>query len=1067
MNIQESQHTSNDSRTGKHSIVFDPKDLLIKDYLNKDSQAFFTCISSLYQADEEQFIDQLLWLAEPSYNDNKAIEKLARQLTNYVRKYPKGTDDINELLLAYNLDTPEGKSLIALVEGLPRIPDTYGKNALIADKLASAQWQAELQPSSSAYIKSTHIKNVTRYLAFGSKVFNTDNKADNMSLFQRFGEYLGEPFIRLYVNHLSKRIINKFICADSMEKAKLATNGDRNKGYNHCFDLLAHQSITQAQADKNLHDYQDAIKTLATNQVKEGELQPSLVVKVSSLHPRYTSMHTNTVVQEVSAKVIQLIQQAREAHVDLMIDAESEDNTQLTLKIFELLYRSEASKDWHGLGITVKACSKRSIAVVTWLASLAKEVGDRISIRMIKGDDWQSEIKHTQQKSFADYSVWTRKENTDLAYLACAKFLLAEHLQELVLPQFATHNVQTIASIITMKTYNNFEIHQSHGIHKALSEYLLNTHGVKVRIHTPVSDHAQAVDYVVTRLIQFSDKHSAMYQLINKEYSVNSLIEHPYDRLSEYDSVSDPQTQLPSAQSSVIPNILIDEQWLQFAKKLDKAHTELWEATNFVNGVELANDIIGGLPVVSPFNTDQLVGTAHLGIAELAHYAVDLANKAQSSWQSVTVSQRSDIVRAIANLYEENFAQLVSFCQRETAKNIHDAIDEVRHAIDLCRFYADQAQLVVNETADCTNINGKNSKKVRQPRGTMVSISTCSSPLANFSEQIVASLLTGNTVVAKPAQQASLTAHYALTLMYEAGIPHSALQFIVGGAEIGEALIKAPSVNGVLFTGTTNTAQAINQVLQQKALDTSVKTADELPIFVARSGGQNAFIADSTADPIQVALDAVHSAFHSSGQHCGACRILCLQEEIADSVIELIKGYMSELVVSEPLSRETDISAVIDKQAQSSLVAHIERMNKSQNSDVIYQTPISEAWRSHLHHSSFVRPTLVKVNNIAVIEQEQFGPILHVLRYKANEIDSLIEQINNTGYRLSLGIHSRIDSFVEYIEQRTNTGNTYVNRDQLGRIAGVQPFGGSGLSGTAPQSGSQKYLAQLMKWVDA
>ncbi len=493
-----------------------------------------------------------------------------------------------------------------------------------------------------------------------------------------------------------------------------------------------------------------------------------------------------------------------------------------------------------------------------------------------------------------------------------------------------------------------------------------------------------------------------------------------------------------------------------------------WFATSIVDGHELENDIVGGQQVLSPYKWSDVVGISHAGTPELADFAVTVAVNGQEKWQAVSASERANILRNIANLYEENYAELMVLCQREAGKTMQDSIDEIREAVDFCRFYADEAERLDGEIDEYTDLNDNIIYQERQARGTMVCISPWNFPLAIFTGQIVACLVTGNTVVAKPAEQTSLVAHYAIQLMHKAGVPHSALQLVLGGGDVGSALTQAKNINGVIFTGSTRTAQLINQSLYsnlEEDAETPLETVDDLPILIAETGGQNAMIVDSTALPEQIAIDAVMGAFGSAGQRCSACRILCVQEDIAKNVLELVQGHMAELSVGNPLNVTTDVGPVIDKEAQSSLLAHIEKMKKEDKARVLYQTPIAKDWSNYLDQATFVQPTVIEVDNIEVIGGEHFGPILHVLPYKAKDLDKLIDQINATGYGLTMGIHSRIESTSEHIERRSIVGNTYVNRNQIGAVVNVQPFGGNGLSGTGPKAGGPHYLARLMKWV--
>ena len=513
------------------------------------------------------------------------------------------------------------------------------------------------------------------------------------------------------------------------------------------------------------------------------------------------------------------------------------------------------------------------------------------------------------------------------------------------------------------------------------------------------------------------------------------------------------------------PNIFVESQWLPFKSAIDSHLHKTWSATSIVNGKAVDEYEVEGVThkletqtVRAPWNHEVSAGEVTYANAQIAGQAIDAAVAGQSVWQAVSAAKRAEILRKIADLYEENYAELMALCQIEAGKTLQDGIDEIKEAVDFCRFYADEAERLDDVVHEFTDLAGKQSRQVYKPRGTFVCISPWNFPLAIYTGQIVAALAAGNTVVAKPAEQTSLIAHFGAQLMYQAGVPTQALQLVIGAGDVGGALTAADNIAGVIFTGSTQTAQRINQSLNDHA-----QASGELPVFIAETGGQNAMIVDSTALPEQVVRDAVLSAFGSAGQRCSACRILCVQEEMADNLIELLQGNMAELSVGNPLYAATDVGPVIDADAKRSLEAHIERMDAEPTATILAQTPMSSSSVVSQEQSTFVLPTAIEVKSIDVIGGEHFGPILHVLRYQARDLNKLIDAINATGFGLTLGIHSRIENTVEHIERRAFVGNTYINRNQIGAVVNVQPFGGCGLSGTGPKAGGPHYVARLMQ----
>ena len=1054
-----------DQFTPQEPILFKPADLLSPDYITQSSETLHARISPLYSVDEERWLSELLPLAKPTDSEREAAATQTRQLVEHVRNDGKAVKMVDSLLLEYSLDTQEGILLMSLAEALIRVPDNYTADALIHDKMSVADWKKHLKNDNGFIVNAS-----TWGMMMTGRVVSIDSNTTASGFLDRMTKKMGEPVIRSAMQKAMRIMGHQFVLGETIEGANKNSQPYRNKGYTYSFDMLGEAAITHRDAEKYFNDYLHAIKATASIKVKEGMPKPSVSIKLSALHPRYEATQEAQVMGLLRQRCLLLIEAAREVNVDISIDAEEADRLEISLKLFESLYRDNLTADWDGLGIVVQGYSKRAIAILVWLARLATEVGDRIPVRLVKGAYWDTEIKLAQQKGLSGYPVWTRKEGTDTAYLACARFLLSEHLRGLIWPQFATHNAHTLASIMTMSAHRDFEFQRLHGMGDALYDHILQAYQIPVRIYAPVGAHKDLLPYLVRRLLENGANSSFVHQLLDKSYPIDKLTVHPYDKLLTNDTLHNPDIPLPldiygKRRASFGPNIFVESQWLPFKAAIDSHLHKTWSATSIINGkavndyeVDGASQQLESQTVRAPWNHEVIAGDVKYANAELALQAIDAAVAGQSAWQAVPAAQRAAILRRVADLYEENYAELMALCQIEAGKTMQDGIDEIKEAVDFCRFYADEAERLDDVVHEFTDLTGKPSRQVYKARGTFVCISPWNFPLAIYTGQIVAALAAGNTVVAKPAEQTSLIAHFAAQLMYQAGIPAEALQLVTGAGDVGGALTAADNIAGVIFTGSTQTAQRINQ-----SLNNHVQANGELPVFIAETGGQNAMIVDSTALPEQVVKDAVLSAFGSAGQRCSACRILCVQEEVADDLIELLQGTMAELIVGNPLHVTTDVGPVIDADAKRSLEAHIERMAAEPTATILAQTPMSASSVVSQEQSTFVLPTAIEVKSIDVIGGEHFGPILHVLRYQATDLNQLIDAINGTGFGLTLGIHSRIENIVEHIERRAFVGNTYINRNQIGAVVNVQPFGGCGLSGTGPKAGGPHYVARLMQ----
>ena len=714
------------------------------------------------------------------------------------------------------------------------------------------------------------------------------------------------------------------------------------------------------------------------------------------------------------------------------------------------MYNHTDVKGWGNFGLVVQAYTKRAMPVLCWLTLLAKEQGDLIPVRLVKGAYWDTEIKLCQQAGLDGYPVFTRKEGTDVSYLACARYLLSPLTDGLIYSQFATHNAHTVTCILSMAGQRAFEFQRLHGMGDALYDTVIEQNSCAVRIYAPVGAHKDLLPYLVRRLLENGANSSFVHKLVDKKVPVETLIEHPLVSLRRHASPANHRIPMPAdiygaqRRNSKGVNLNVLSQWLPLKQQLDSHMQSRWTGAPLVNGKRLTGE---SRAVMCPYALSHQVGEVIWATAEQTHEAIDQLAAAFPAWNATPVDTRAAVLERTADLLEEHLPELMALCTREAGKSLQDGIDEVREAVDFCRYYALQARQRF-ALITLPGPTGESNELYLQGRGVFACISPWNFPLAIFLGQVSAALVTGNTVVAKPAEQTSLLAVRCVELMFEAGLPGNALALLPGdGAQVGSVITSDPRITGVAFTGSTQTAHLINRALA--ARDSAIAP------MVAETGGQNAMLVDSTALPEQVVKDVVHSAFTSAGQRCSALRVLYIQEDIAPRVLELLKGAMAELHVGDPFSRATDLGPVIDADARNGLLKHIETMKAGDR--LIAETPLPEGLDGH-----FVAPVAFRLDSIKQLDREHFGPILHVITWRNDGLDKVIDEINATGFGLTLGIHSRNEDTALHIDRRVRIGNVYINRNQIGAVVGVQPFGGMGLSGTGPKAGGPHYLLRFV-----
>jgi len=1030
--------------------MFKASRVLQGDVLDTSAGEFFPLISANYCVDEAAWLGELMPLADPGEAGTAAIREKARALIEAVRRRGNAEDTLDALLREYSLDTQEGLMLMCLAEALLRVPDPATAEALIRDKLSAAQWAQHLGHSDNLLVNFA----AWGLLMTGRLVSPESADGQPKKVIGRLLQRSGEPVIRAALSQAMKLMGSQFVLGRSIVEALRNGRRDRERGYSHSFDMLGEAALTEGAAERYLTDYRLAIEALGREpQVGSGP-RPSISIKLSALHPRYEAAQRQRVLVELFASVRELAELARSLNVGITIDAEEADRLELSLELFEKLLCDPTIRGWGEFGLVVQAYSKRCLPVLVWLTLLGRELDTRIPVRLVKGAYWDSEIKQSQVQGLDGYPVFTRKEGTDISYLACARYLLGEHTRGVLYPQFATHNAHTVACILTMageaRAPRDFEFQRLHGMGSALYDCVLEQHRARVRIYAPVGAHRELLPYLVRRLLENGANSSFVHRLVDQRVPVEALIEHPLEQLRRYSALANPRIPLPAEihgaerRNSRGINLNVRSQWEPFERALRVQLEHRWQAAPLIDGEVLAGEV---REVRSPQDLDRVVGTVWFAATELVGQAMERLAAAWPRWNATPVGQRAAILERLAELLEEHRTELVALCTLEAGKTLQDSLDEVREAVDFCRYYARQARLTLGRT-ELRGPTGERNELFYEGRGLFVCISPWNFPLAIYLGQIAAALVAGNCVLAKPAEQTSLIAARALELLFAAGLPKDTIAFLPGdGPGLGAACCADPHLAGVCFTGSTDTARLINRRLAWRD--------GPLATLLAETGGQNVMIVDSTALPEQVVKDVLHSAFTSAGQRCSALRVLYLQNEVAGRVIGLLRGAMAELRIGQPQRRDTDVGPLIDAEARQGLLAHVETLRGEGR--LLAEARLPSGLNGH-----FLAPLAFEIGGIGELKKEHFGPILHVVRYAAEDLEQVVAAINASGYGLTLGVHSRNEATARRIEALARVGNLYINRNQIGAVVGVQPFGGCGLSGTGPKAGGPNYLLRFV-----
>lgn len=989
-------------------------------------------IRTNYLPDEDAAVKRLAEATGLSTEDRDAISARAADLVRAVR----GSSDprlMEVFLSAYGLSTKEGVALMCLAEALLRVPDTETMDDLIADKIAPHDWSAHSGGSSSIFVNAS-----TWALMLTGRVLDEGEGGIEGTL-RSMVRRLGEPVIRKAVAAAMREMGEQFVLGRTIAEAIKRGRPMIQKGYLYSFDMLGEAARTEADALRYLKAYADAISSLDSGSNGPDIRQNhGISVKLSALHPRYEEAQKEKMLPVMAERLLSLALAARHSRMGLNIDAEEADRLDLSLDVIERVLAEPELAGWNGFGVVVQAYGPRAAFTIDWLHALAKKYDRNIMVRLVKGAYWDTEIKRAQTLGLSGYPVFTRKANTDVSYMACAKKLLS--MTDRIYPQFATHNAHTVAAILSMADNRDaFEFQRLHGMGEALHETVRQAEGTRCRIYAPVGAHSDLLAYLVRRLLENGANSSFVHQLTDEDVEPEDIARDPLETVESQGPAANPAIARPATVfgagrrnskgfdiTDPVTLAAIDK------AKADFAGPERWHAKPITRAAGYGKQ----RRVVNPAKPDEVVGTVSEAAAKQVATAVRFAVEAQPAWAKRPVAERTAILNRAADLYEANAVEFFALATREAGKSLADGVAEVREAVDFLRYYAAEAA---------------NNEAGTEARGAIVCISPWNFPLAIFTGQIAAALVTGNSVIAKPAEQTPLIAFRAVELLREAGVPEDVIQLLPGdGPSVGGPLTADPRIAGVCFTGSTEVAKLIEKQLAE--------TAAPDAMLIAETGGLNAMIVDSTALPEQAVRDILASAFQSAGQRCSALRVLYVQKDVEKKMLEMLKGAMEALTIGDPWAISTDVGPVIDDEAQASIREYCTTMGLQGRLIAKLEAP---------KDGRFVAPHVFRVKGIEEMEREVFGPVLHVASFDAGGIDAVIAAINRKGYGLTFGLHTRIEGRVQHFVDGIHAGNIYVNRNQIGAVVGSQPFGGEGLSGTGPKAGGPHYLRRFRKAPEA
>ena len=1000
-----------------------------------------------YRPDEDELVRKRLGEARLSTRQEGEASATARALVKGVRAHkPSGVD---AFLHAYDLGSDEGIAMMCLAEALLRIPDAHTADELIADKLAGPDWSEQLGRSGSAFVNAATFS----LLLTGKVLESAQDRSDNWkaALGRAVGR-LGEPVVRTAVREAMKILGRNFVFGRTIDEALKRAQPERRQGLSHSFDMLGEAARTFEDANRYAEAYRGALSRIAKDAKGGFRKSPGISVKLTALHPRFEYTRREEALGAVIPVARELALKASRADVHFTIDAEEADRLELQMDVFEALLADDQlfENGWGGFGIAIQAYQKRAVPLCDWVIEAARARGRTLMCRLVKGAYWDTEIKAAQVGGLPEYPVWTRKVATDVSYLACAKKLLGA--TDVIYPAFATHNANTIGQVKALAGNKEFEFQRLHGMGEELYQELakleqhLGETPTPVRIYAPVGSHKELLAYLVRRLLENGANSSFVNRIADEQVSIDELVRDPVLELQALEPKRNPKIILPRDVFGVDRR---NSAGLDLSDALERdpvlSRLAVLEGKRWTAKPTLGN----GTPraVTSPQDRRVEVGQVFEASASEVAMMVEAGAAAQANWDALGGEARGRLLDRTADLFEQHREDFYSLCIREAGKTLPDAILEVREAVDFLRFAASEARRLFARPMPLPGPTGEHNELRLHGRGVFACISPWNFPLAIFTGPVAAALAAGNSAIAKPAEQTPLIGALAIDLFHAAGFPKDVVQLAPGDGRVGTALTGHPLLAGVAFTGSTETARLINRGLAER----------DGPIipFIAETGGQNAMIVDSSALPEQVTRDVISSAFQSAGQRCSACRVVFVQEDVAEGMIRMIAGAMEALKVGDPNDLATDVGPVIDEDAKRALENHLSWLEK--NAKRISRLPQP----NEAANGSFVAPALYEIRSLSELNRENFGPILHVIRFAGDRLDKVVAEINATGYGLTLGLQSRIDTVRDYVEEHARVGNFYVNRNQIGAVVESQPFGGEGLSGTGPKAGGPHYVARF------
>ncbi len=993
-------------------------------------------IDAAARAPETECLPDLLRAAELPAPAARQARALARSLIEALRARPT-TGLVQGLMREYDLSSQEGVALMCLAEALLRIPDAATRDALIADKIGGGEWRAHVGRSPSPFVNAA-----TWGLLITGQLIGSVDEVGQAATLTRLIARSGAPIIRASVDTAMRVFGEQFVCGQTIEAAILHARTLEARGYRYSYDMLGEAAVTAEEAERYLSSYQAALRAIGAASAGRGVYEgPGLSVKLSALHPRYARSQRRRVMNELYPRLKRLAVMARGFDVGINIDAEESERLDLSLDLLETLCRDPEMEGWNGVGFVVQAYQKRAYAALGWIIDLARATKRRIMLRLVKGAYWDSEIKRTQVEGLEGFAVFTRKIHTDVAYIACARLLL--EAPDAVFPQFATHNALTLATVHAMAGENfypgQYEFQCLHGMGEPLYNQIVGAgrRSRPCRVYAPVGSHETLLAYLVRRLLENGANTSFVNRIADASVSVDELIEDPVEAAKALVPIGAPHPKIVSPRDLFAPeransaglDLSNEARLAALGQALQQSAKRDWRA----GPARPASRAI-----VNPADVRDVVGPVADADAREVDEAFARASKGSSAWSGLAPGIRARTLVEAAARFESEAQKLAGLICREAGKTLPNALGDVREAVDFLRYYA-------------TRIERGFANATHRPLGIVVCISPWNFPIAIFTGQIAAALAAGNAVIAKPAEETPLIAAEAVRLMHEAGVPEDALILTPGDGAVGAMLAAHEGVGGVMFTGSTEVGKLIAAALAKRL------RPDGAPIpLIAETGGQNALIVDSSALPEQVVADTLASAFDSAGQRCSALRVLCLQDDVAERMLAMLRLAMRELEVAPPGALSADVGPVISAEARASLNDYVASMRG--RGFAVHAEPLSELCA----HGFFIAPTLIEINSVADLGREAFGPALHVLRFKREALPELIDGLNATGYALTGGAHSRIDATIELVSGRLAAGNIYIDRNIIGAVVGVQPFGGHALSGTGPKAGGPLYLKRLL-----